>query len=97
MVSVLCCVLPLNGGGVCCCRSISVVWCRPCSAYPGAVLTGTAVVSCAVSLLGVWCVWVSVSVVFVWWGILRASPPLTVVVGGGIVGGGVPLCGGVAW
>lgn len=64
----------------------------PCPAHPSAVLISTAVVSCYCSLPGVWCVGVCLSVVFVWWGILCLPPPL-VMVGGGIVDGGVALCG----
>ena len=64
------------------------LWCAPCPTHPSAVLTSTAVVSCAVLSLGVWCVWrVCLSVLFVWWGILRLLP-LTVVVGGAVVDGG---------
>lgn len=54
----------------------TVQWCDPCPAYPSAVLISTAVVLCAVSLPGVWCVGgVCVSVVFVQWGTLCLPTP----------------------
>nr|DAO21058.1 MAG TPA: hypothetical protein [Caudoviricetes sp.] len=63
--------------------SCPVSACGPCPAYPGAVLIGTAVVSCAVScrVCGV-CVWVCVRL---WWGILCLLPPR--------IGGGWGQCG----
>lgn len=51
--------------------------------------------SCAVSLLGVWCVGECLSVLFTQWDTLT-STPLVVVEGGAIVDGGVALCSGVA-
>ena len=85
-----------NGGGCCCC-STPVQWCGSRPTHPTAVLISTAVMSCTVPcqvcgvrVVGV-CLWCSCG------GVSSVRSPLTVVEGGAIVDGGVPLWWWVAW
>lgn len=86
-----------NGGGGVCGAGPSGRCARfgPCSA--SAVLISTAVMSCYCSLSGARCGAGECLSVGLCDGAPFVCSPLVVVVGGGIVDGGVALCGGVAW
>lgn len=78
-----------NGGGVYCCWSASFSACGPRPVHTGAVLTSTAVVSCAVRCRVCGAVRVSAPLRCSRGGVSSVYSPLVVMVGGGIVDGWV--------